>query len=82
MARSLSLSGTSTTENEHYAEGMTLPPSIRRPSFLARFLDDSGASMIEYALLIVLIAIIAIAAVNLTGNEVSESFRDVASELR
>jgi len=44
--------------------------------------DDRGASMIEYALLVALIAIIAIAAINLTGNEVSESFRDVASELR
>lgn len=44
--------------------------------------DESGASLIEYALLIALIAIIVVAAVNLTGNEVSDSFRNVSSELR
>lgn len=43
--------------------------------------DETGASMVEYALLVVLIAIVAIAAVNLAGNEVSNTFSEIASEL-
>jgi len=43
--------------------------------------DETGASMVEYALLVVLIAIVAIAAVNLAGNEVSETFENIATEL-
>jgi Flp pilus assembly pilin Flp len=37
--------------------------------------------MIEYALLIVLIAIVAILAIQIAGNEVSETFSDIASGL-
>ena len=43
--------------------------------------DETGASMVEYALLVVLIAIVAIAAVNLAGNEVSGTFSEIADEL-
>jgi pilus assembly protein Flp/PilA len=42
---------------------------------------DEGASMIEYALLIVLIAIIALLAIRLAGNQVSQAFSDIGSGL-
>lgn len=43
--------------------------------------SEKGASMVEYALLVVLIAIIAIVAISLVGNEVSESFSVVGQTL-
>jgi Flp pilus assembly pilin Flp len=43
--------------------------------------NEKGASMVEYALLVVLIAIIALVAVALAGGEVSETFSDIASGL-
>ena len=44
--------------------------------------EEKGASMVEYALLVVLIAIIALVAVRLAGNEVSGTFSDIASGLK
>lgn len=43
--------------------------------------DEKGASMVEYALLVVLIAIIALVAVALAGREVSGTFSEIASGL-
>ena len=43
--------------------------------------EERGASMVEYALLVVLIAIIALVAVSLAGEEVSGAFDDIASGL-
>jgi pilus assembly protein Flp/PilA len=43
--------------------------------------DEKGASMVEYALLVVLIAIIALVAISLAGNEVSETFSTIANSL-
>jgi len=43
--------------------------------------DEKGASMVEYALLVVLIAIIAIVAVSLAGKNVSTAFSNIASGL-
>jgi len=43
--------------------------------------DEKGASMVEYALLVVLIAIVALVAVTIAGEEVSETFSEVASGL-
>jgi pilus assembly protein Flp/PilA len=43
--------------------------------------DDKGASMVEYALLIVLIAIVALIAITLAGDAVSETFSEVGSAL-
>ncbi|MFP3881040.1 MAG: Flp family type IVb pilin [Actinomycetota bacterium] len=43
--------------------------------------NEKGASMVEYALLVVLIAIIALVAVALAGEEVSGTFSDIASGL-
>jgi len=42
---------------------------------------EEGATMIEYALLIVLIAIIAIAAIRLLGQKVSQQFSYVADTI-
>ena len=43
--------------------------------------EEKGASMMEYALLVVLIAIIALVAVQLAGREVSTTFSEIASGL-
>ena len=43
--------------------------------------EEEGASMVEYGLLVALIAIVAIAAVTLVGNAVSTNFSDVATSL-
>lgn len=43
--------------------------------------DEKGASMVEYALLVVLIAIIALVAVALAGSQVSSTFSEIASGL-
>ena len=43
--------------------------------------DDKGASMVEYALLVVLIAIIAIVAITIAGEQVSTGFSTIASGL-
>ncbi len=41
--------------------------------------QEEGATMIEYALLVALIAIIALAAVRYLGNNVSKQFSNVSS---
>ncbi len=43
--------------------------------------DEKGASMVEYALLVVLIAIVALVAIQVAGTEVSETFSEIASGL-
>jgi Flp pilus assembly pilin Flp len=43
--------------------------------------EDKGASMVEYALLVVLIAIIAIVAISLAGQNVSKAFSTTAASL-
>jgi pilus assembly protein Flp/PilA len=43
--------------------------------------DDRGASMVEYGLLVALIAVIAIVAVKLVGSRVSNNFSNVANNL-
>lgn len=41
---------------------------------------DRGAAMVEYALLIVLIALVAVAAILVAGNAVSGTFSEINSE--
>ena len=43
--------------------------------------EEKGASMVEYALLVVLIAIIAIVAVSIAGKNVSNAFSTIAGSL-
>ncbi len=42
---------------------------------------DRGASMVEYALLVVLIAIVALVAVRFAGTQVSTTFSTIGSNL-
>ena len=44
--------------------------------------EEKGASMVEYALLVVLIAIIAIVAIRLAGNNVSSTFSNIGNTLQ
>jgi pilus assembly protein Flp/PilA len=43
--------------------------------------DDVGASMVEYALLVGLIAIVAIVAVTFFGTELAAEYDDIASSI-
>lgn len=47
-----------------------------------RWNEDKGASMVEYALLVVLIAIVALVAVQLAGEAVSSTFDEIATNLQ
>jgi len=76
------------TEPGYFArqEAKTLDP--RRGFMLALWTkvtswmrEEKGASMVEYALLVVLIAIVALVAVQIAGNEVSETFSEIADGL-
>ena len=52
-------------------------------SAAARFLrDESGASLVEYALLIALIAVVCLAAVTLIGTNVSNKLNSAANSLQ
>jgi len=44
--------------------------------------EERGASMVEYGLLVVLIAVIAIVAITIAGQEVSAGFSSIASGLK
>lgn len=51
-------------------------------ALVSRFTDEeTGASLVEYALLLALIALVAIAAVQLVGTNVSEDFNSIATSL-
>ena len=43
--------------------------------------DEAGASLVEYGLLLALIAVVAIVAIKLLGERVSENFSNVANEI-
>jgi pilus assembly protein Flp/PilA len=45
------------------------------------FKDEEGATMVEYALMLALIAIVCIVAVDLIGTRASETFQSAANEL-
>ncbi len=47
----------------------------------ARCSTDRGASLVEYALLVALIAVVCIVAVTLLGQEASSKFSQVASAI-
>jgi pilus assembly protein Flp/PilA len=48
----------------------------------ARFTDtERGASLVEYALLVALIAVVCIGALQLLGNEASEGFSNVGGKI-
>lgn len=43
--------------------------------------EERGASMVEYALLVALIAVISIIAIRTVGQQVSQNFSDIQNEL-
>ena len=43
--------------------------------------DEQGASLVEYVLLVALIAVVCIAAISFLGTEASEKFDNVANTL-
>ena len=43
--------------------------------------DDRGASLVEYALLVALIAVVCIAAITLLGKNASSKFNDVGASI-
>ena len=47
----------------------------------ARFDEERGASLVEYALLVALIAVVCIAAITLLGGNASSKFNSVASSI-
>lgn len=46
------------------------------------FKDESGQGMVEYALIIALIAVAVIAAITLLGDNISDMFTGVSDELQ
>jgi Flp pilus assembly pilin Flp len=54
----------------------TLSARVRRT-----LLRETGASLVEYALLVGLIAVVCFAAIALFGSEVSEKLSEVASDV-
>ncbi len=53
---------------------------INKPEVLEKG-DEKGASMLEYALLAALIAVVCIAIITLVGQSVSQTFSGVASAI-
>ena len=47
----------------------------------ARRDDDRGASLVEYALLVALIALVAVAAITSTGEKASDIFQAISDKL-
>jgi pilus assembly protein Flp/PilA len=53
------------------------------PYIRARFgRDDAGASLVEYALLVALIAVVCIAAITLLGGNASKKFSQIGSAVQ
>ena len=51
-------------------------------SQIARFLkNDEGAALVEYGLLVGLIAVVCITAVTLLGNQINQVFTDITTDL-
>jgi len=50
-------------------------------SMLAMIRDDEGATMVEYGLIVALIAVVCITAVTLIGSRLASMFTTVASDV-
>ncbi|MCD9622574.1 Flp family type IVb pilin [Rhabdothermincola salaria] len=48
----------------------------------ARTKSDRGASLVEYALLVALIAVVCIIAISFIGDSASDQFNEVGSEIQ
>jgi Flp pilus assembly pilin Flp len=49
--------------------------------FMSYLAGEKGASMVEYSLLVLLIAIVALVAVTVAGGELSETYSEISSNL-
>ena len=49
--------------------------------FQTHWNDETGASLVEYALLLVLIAIVAILAITAVGTEVNSAFSEIGGSM-
>jgi Flp pilus assembly pilin Flp len=49
--------------------------------FMSYLAGEKGASMVEYSLLVLLIAIVALVAVTVAGSELSETYSEIGSNL-
>ena len=49
--------------------------------FMSYLAGEKGASMVEYSLLVLLIAIVALVAVTVAGTELSETYSEISSNL-
>jgi len=66
------------SEADNKRNEMTLLHQIR--TRLQTFWDDQvGASLVEYALLVALIALVAVVAVRFFGGELSQEYTDIAN---
>ena len=79
------LPGTAGAVVNHQSKGAA-PRMITSYEFLAtwlraRFDDEKGASLVEYALLVALIAVVCIAAVTLLGKNASSKFDSVGQSI-
>ena len=77
-----------TTGSTRYSLLSTIPEQKKEVKMLSLWTklttwvkEDKGASMVEYALLVVLIAIIAIVAISIAGKQVSTAFSTIANTL-
>ena len=56
--------------------------NVVAPYFRARFgQSERGAALVEYALLVALIAVVCIIAITLLGNNASNKFQNIANSL-
>jgi Flp pilus assembly pilin Flp len=65
-------------------DGLNLKTTFRRvlmTKILTWLRSEQGASMVEYSLLVVLIAIIALVALRFAGQETSTMFSEISSDL-
>jgi Flp pilus assembly pilin Flp len=49
--------------------------------FMSYLAGEKGASMVEYSLLVLLIAIVALVAVTVAGSELSQTYSEIGSNL-
>jgi len=61
-------------------------PSVKELSVTTAFLgmlkDDEGATLVEYGLVVSLIAVAAIIAIGTLGNKVSDTFNAIAGKIQ
>jgi pilus assembly protein Flp/PilA len=84
-ARYLSLTGTSHPgipgASTQGATPIMLHFEMIKTWLTARIKSDRGASLVEYALLVALIAVVCIVAIGFLGKEASSEFKDVGGSI-